>query len=216
MTFEGIGKIDTNKRTMLCPKCGAENLSWRSRCQTCGTLLHEEDEVTTVKYHRRDYLLLSALICGLIGAGAVAFFWWFVFAFAEGHITDPIGLLFMLGTGLFVLGSVAIASKWPLIGGGLLIVEGLAPIGFFVWSCIEYGFNFLGGGITLLNPGTGIPGFEGSIYALMMLVFWGGILLYLIPGLSLAASGVLFVLWRRKGQRASASRASPQGNRRQD
>ena len=35
-------------RTMKCPKCSAENLSWQERCQSCGARLHEEDEVSNM------------------------------------------------------------------------------------------------------------------------------------------------------------------------
>ncbi len=134
--------MDTNKRTMICPKCGAENLSWRLRCQACGILLHEED-INTVKISRWGPLEWAALVSGLIGTSAAAFSWWFVFAIAEGkpHITDPIDWLFVLGTGLLGLGGVAVGWKWALIGGVLLIVEGLVPTG--IWW-IQNGFNFLG------------------------------------------------------------------------
>ncbi len=178
--------MNTTNRTMICPKCGAENFSWRSRCQKCGILLHEEDEVSTVKYHRRDYLRLSALITGLIGAGGVAFSMWFISIFAGGRITRPIDWLFVLGIGLFVLGNVAVAGKWPLIGGVLLIVESLVPIGYFVWANIPYGFNPF-----------------WVFFFLILLV-----LPYLIPGLSLLASGVLFILIWRKGQRPSKETGS--------
>ena len=241
--------MDTNKRTMLCPKCGAENYSWRSRCQTCNTLLHEEDEVSTANYHRRDYLRWSALITGLTGAGTVTFFVWFLGAFAQGRITRLIDWLFVLGTGLFALGSMAIARKWPLIGGVLLIVEGLVPIGLFVWAGIQSGHVL---GVLLFSL---IPGLPLLTSGVLYILAWregrrpssvaiagkwpliGGVLLiveglvpigllvriaiaqhgfyfswellfFLIPGLLLLASGVLFILAWRKGRRPSKETGS--------
>ena len=188
----GVDKMGTDKRTMLCPKCGAENYSWRSRCQTCNTLLHEEDEVSTANYHRRDYLRWSALITGLTGAGTVTFFVWFLGAFAQGRITRLIDWLFVLGTGLFALGGVAIAGKWPLIAGVMLIVEGLVPLGLLVMGEIV------------------VWGIMGDIMGDIQYSFqfsWV-LLLFLIPGLSLLASGVLFILIWRKGWRPSKETGS--------
>lgn len=162
---------ETN-RTMICPKCGVENLSWRLRCQTCGTLLHEED-ISTVKYHRRGYLWWSALISSLIGAGTAAFVMWFISAFAQGRITDPIGWLFVL----FPLCSVAIALKWRLVGGVLLILESSALIGLFIM-----------GVLSLVRTQSGSS-------------FWWILLVPLVGGLQLLASGVLFLLSWRAGRR---------------
>mgnify|MGYP002396336041 CR=1 FL=1 len=167
--YLGVNKMSEDKRTMICPKCGAENYSWRSRCQTCNTLLHEED-IKMVKFRRRDPLKSIALISGVIGAGALTFFMWFIAAFASGRITRPIDWLFVIGTGLFALGSIAVAWKWPLIGGILLILEGVGPMGLIVWSAIQ----------------------THSVFSFFTLFF-------LIPGLPSLASGAIFLfLWREE------------------
>ncbi len=139
-------------RTMICPKCGAENYSWRSRCHTCNTLLHEEDK-KPVDLRKSDPLRSIAFISGLIGAVAMTFFMYFIFAFARGQITDSIGWVIVIGAGLFTLGSLAIGWKWPLIGGILLILEGLVPMGLVVWSSIQSHSEFSFLAIFFLIPG---------------------------------------------------------------
>jgi hypothetical protein len=157
--------MSTDEREMICPKCGVENYSWRSRCHSCNTLLHEED-LKMVKVRSRDPVRSIASICGVFGAAGLVFFMYLIFGFAHGRITDPTGWLFVIGTGLFVLGTVAIAWKWPLIGGILLIVEGLVPMGLLVWSSIQThsGFSFLM--IFFLIPG--IPNLVSGILFLFL------------------------------------------------
>ncbi len=156
-------------RTMICPECGAENYGWRSRCPHCDTLLHEEDKKIT-DFRRRDPLRSIALVSGVIGVGALTFFMYLIFAFPQGRITDPMGWLVVIGTGLFTLGSIAIAWKWPLIGGILVIIEGLLPVALLVWSTIQ----------------------AHSVFSFLVIFF-------LIPGLPSLASGALFLfLFREK------------------
>ena len=105
--------MDTNKRTMICPKCGAENLSWRWRCQTCGTLLQEED-ISAGKFDRWGDGEWLALILGLIGAG--------VWTLAMVGLFS-VNLLFILVVLIPWVG-LALAWKRPFIGGVVLIVVG--------------------------------------------------------------------------------------------
>ncbi len=129
------------------------------------------------RFLRRGALRRWALILGIIGAGTAAFVMWFIFAFAEGRITDPIAWLFVL----FPLCSVAIAFKWPVVGGVLLILESSALIGLFIMGVLSLGVLSLAG----TQSGSS---------------FWWILLVPLVAGLLLLASGVLFLISRRQGQ----------------
>ena len=85
------------------------------------------------KFYRRRALRRWALILGLIGACTAAFVIWFIFAFAKGRITDPIGWLFVL----FPLCSIAITLKWSVVGGVLHILESLVLTGLFSMAGIQ-------------------------------------------------------------------------------
>ena len=159
------------ERKITCPKCGAENLSWRSRCQQCGEELHKD--VNMVRFHSRSVFYRWALISGLVGAGMAGLVLWFIFAFATGHITDPISWFFIL----FPLCTVGIAFRWSVAGGILLMLEGLALIGQF------------GLALTILAS---IKPDSTS---------WWLLLVPLVTGLILLASGVLFLISWRHGQK---------------
>ena len=159
------------ERKITCPKCGAENLSWRSRCQQCGEELQKD--VNMVRFHSRSVFYRWALISGLVGAGMAGFVLWFVFAFATGHITDPISWLFIL----FPLCTVGIAFRWPVAGGVLLTLEGLALTGLFILA------------FSLALP------FLASIQSNSP--FQWLLLVPIFTGLILLASGILFLISRR-------------------
>jgi hypothetical protein len=56
---------------MKCPKCGAENLSWRYRCLECGETLHPEyDKLPSFRSHNLVAFLPSIL--GLLVIGVLA------------------------------------------------------------------------------------------------------------------------------------------------
>jgi hypothetical protein len=160
-------KMSEDNRTMKCPQCGVENYSWRSRCQSCDALLHEEDNNINIgKFHNWDSLEVIAIISGVVGTGALALFMWLILAFASGHITDPLGWLVIIGTALFTLGSVVFARKWPLIGGILIVIEAFVPMGFIVSSIFmtHSVFNFMA--IFFLLPG--IPSLVSGIIFLFL------------------------------------------------
>jgi hypothetical protein len=70
---------------------------------------------------------LWAFIVGLIGACGAGLFIWFISTFATGRIGNPIGWLFVQ----LPVGSTAVAFRWQLIGGVLLVLEGLSLTGAF-------------------------------------------------------------------------------------
>ena len=130
--------MSKDERIMQCPHCGAENYSWRSRCQSCNTLLHEEDiRLDIGKFHSWDSLEVTAVISGVIGAVVLVLFTLFIMAFASGRITDLLAWLVVTLTGIFALVCVVIAWKWRLVGGILLIVIGLVPMGLIIWSILQ-------------------------------------------------------------------------------
>jgi hypothetical protein len=124
--------------------------------------------------HYRWAFFLS--LAGAIIAGLVI---WFVFAFAQGRITEAVGWLFVM----FPLMSVAIAFKWPVAGGILLILESLPLIGLVIMAIpaqIIIQSSFQTTGSTL----------------------WWMVLIPLVAGLCLLASGILYLSsYRRNGGR---------------
>jgi hypothetical protein len=155
---------------MNCPQCGAENYIWRSRCQSCNTLLHEEDKNTDfTKISSQDPLYLTASVSGFIGAVLLTIFIWFTLAFATGGIFEITGWLVVIGTGLVTIGTVITARKWPFTGGILLIIEGLAPLGLAVWSVAQ----------------------NTSVFNFLMFVF-------ILPGIPSITSGTIFLFLERE------------------
>jgi len=92
-------------RMLKCPKCGAENLSWRERCESCGAPLHEEKREQEVQL-KRTWKPIAAGVLDII-----------------------VGLFFLLGMllyfdslfgnyGLFVIvGTVISIGVLPIVGG---------------------------------------------------------------------------------------------------
>ena len=162
--------MSKDERIMQCPHCGAENYSWRSRCQTCDALLHEEDNnINIVNFHSWDPLKLTASISGVIGAVVLVLFTLFIMAFASGRITDLLAWLVVTLTGIFALVCVVIAWKWRLVGGILLIVIGLVPMGLIIWSILQ----------------------THSVWSFT-------IVFALVPGIPSIASGAIFLFLRRE------------------
>jgi hypothetical protein len=80
--------------------------------------------MSTTNSRRRKWLRLAGLILGLIGASGAALFVWFSLAFSGGRIVEPIHWLYVLVSGLIIIGSIAVAWKWELIGGVVLKAYG--------------------------------------------------------------------------------------------
>lgn len=97
-------------RTLRCPKCGAENLSWRGRCESCGAPLHEDIREQEVQLKRMQLKRTWKPI-------------------AAGVLDIIVGLFFLLGMllyfdslfgnyGLFVIvGTVISIGVLPIVGG---------------------------------------------------------------------------------------------------
>jgi hypothetical protein len=103
---------------MKCPKCGAENLSWRYRCLECGETLHPEyDKLPSFKSSNPFRLL--PFILGLLGTVVLAFF----VIFEEKSAT-----IFFYGLLAVAVAGLAVCWKWPRVGGVLLILTSLFPI----------------------------------------------------------------------------------------
>jgi len=130
-----------------------------------------------VRFQGRTIRRLS-LILGIIGTVFTTLFVYFVFAFARGYITPPIGWLFVF----LPLVCLVIAFKWTAIGGVLLILESLALIGVFISAIL--GMRSLASMSNIQVPASSI---------------WRMLLVVLIFGLLLLASGILFIIfWRRQ------------------
>ena len=71
-----------------------------------------------------------------LAVGAAWASWWVFFegaeAFGDGHFTQAI--LFVL----LMFGALALAWKWPLVGGTLFLAEGLASIALFAPSWVRH------------------------------------------------------------------------------
>ena len=122
--------MDMTERTMTCPKCGVENLSWRWRCQSCGTPLHEGEEITVPGPDKHGVLWWVTFITGLVYAGVVIFFVPFAWFWIAWVYKIPEGSLIVI-TVLIPVG-VAIAWKWELISGLMLTTTSLYVIIWFI------------------------------------------------------------------------------------
>ncbi len=136
--------MSTTERTTICPKCGAENPSWRGRCQTCGARLHNHEDMKLSP--PRGCLWWTGFIVGLVYAGLLTIFMaiggsWQAYALRQQHVFIPDFL--PLVTAALILGSVVVALKWELISGILLIIEGLfLVICFTIFAGTIFGGNF--------------------------------------------------------------------------
>ncbi len=75
------------------------------------------------------WMRYAGLVLAILWAG-----WWVFFASADAIVSHRFGpaIVFAVVMISVMIGAVAIAWKWPAIGGVLLIVEGLASIA--IWA----------------------------------------------------------------------------------
>ncbi|UCH43422.1 MAG: hypothetical protein JSW16_02455 [Dehalococcoidales bacterium] len=118
------------ERTMACPECGAENLSWRWRCQSCGAALHEGEETAVPGPGRHGVLWWVTFIMGVVYAGVVIFMVPFAWVWVDWVYRMPEGSLIVLTVVIPV--GVALAWKWELVGGAMLTATGLYVIIWFL------------------------------------------------------------------------------------
>jgi hypothetical protein len=103
---------------MKCPKCGAENLDWRYRCQQCGEILHPEyDKLPS--FESSNLAIFLPFLLGLLGTVPLVFF-----------VIWSSGIIAVL---LYCLLAAAVAGlvicwKWPRVGGVLLVSAGLTLV----------------------------------------------------------------------------------------
>lgn len=121
----------TSDRKITCPKCGAENLNWRSRCEKCGGELHQ-DERKIPKFETRGVGFWFAFFLGIVGL--VCLWGLVLFSFAlSGYF--PLQTVVMLMPP--VLGLV-LCWKWPRIASIVLIIGGILPL---VFLALDVGFD---------------------------------------------------------------------------
>jgi len=126
------------------------------------------------------------LIAGLLGVVIVTLFMRFAAAIDNSGV---------LGAGLIILVSIAIAWKRPLTGGAVLIVEGLLSIAAIVVAWVSNPAEALG-------LATGYYVFGPFVWVFLCLVT-------AVPCAPLLISGALFILSWREGRRTSANSTSP-------
>ena len=119
------------ERETFCPKCGTENLAWRSRCEQCGEDLHK-DERKVPKFEGRGAGFWFAFLAGIAGLAFLSGLAFFAVALS-GYF--PVDIIAMLAVP--VLGLV-LCWKWPRIAGVVLIIGGILPV---VLIAIDAGFD---------------------------------------------------------------------------
>jgi predicted RNA-binding Zn-ribbon protein involved in translation (DUF1610 family) len=113
-------RADVMERKIVCPKCGTENLSWQSRCQSCGAELHP-DERAIPKFEARGAGFWVTFLLGLVGTGFFGGLTYAAMAFPEQG--EPI---FLLLVAVPVVG-LSLCWKWQLAGGILLVIGSFLP-----------------------------------------------------------------------------------------
>jgi hypothetical protein len=131
-------RMSKESRTMVCNQCGAENLGWRSRCQSCNALLHEE-EINIKLPH--GVIWWTAFIISLVYA--FVFFFFMVVMGGLGWVTYLLSAsipdFFPILLTVLAFLSLILAWKWQLAGGILLIIFGLLlVIGLAIFQ--DFGF----------------------------------------------------------------------------
>jgi len=119
---------------MTCPKCGTENFSWRSRCQHCGERLHPEDAtLPPLKNKISPSVIFIPFILSLLATGILIFFVSFEYYLSIRSI--PI-----LYYCLLVFPAAGLIMCWirPRVGGVLLILTGLFPIGLMLIEGVSW------------------------------------------------------------------------------
>lgn len=141
------------ERKITCPKCGLENLSWRSRCENCGENLHT-DERKVPKFEGRGTGFWIALLAGIAGLAFLSGLAFLAIAFS-GYF--PVEVMIMLA---FPVLGLVLCWKWPRIAGVVLIIGGILPIvlivldaGFDSDAITGYLFLLLGIAIPLVVSG---------------------------------------------------------------
>ena len=126
--------MSTTKQTMTCPKCGAEIMSWQVRCRNCGKIQDKYAEKYASgeiqdKYaekhvsapDRRGLLWWIASTVCLVFAGLYTLAVLLSFGWAIQREGLTVVLVFGVIPVLILFGSIALAWKWELISGVVLI-----------------------------------------------------------------------------------------------
>jgi hypothetical protein len=108
------------ERKIACPKCGAENLAWRSNCHACGERLHG-DERAIPAFQGRGLGFWVALGLAIVGTAAFGIVAYFTAGFTQGNRYLP---YLALGP----LPGLALCWKWPRAAAIELILIGLLPL----------------------------------------------------------------------------------------
>ena len=138
----------TSDRKITCPKCGAENLSWHSRCEKCGEELHKDERKIPI-FETRGAGFWFAFISGVVGLLFLSGLVFFAAALSGYFPLDIMAILVIPVLGL------VLCWKWPKIAGVILIIGGILPVVSFA---IEAGFDIEAiGGYILLLVGIAVP-----------------------------------------------------------
>jgi hypothetical protein len=113
-------ETNTAERKVICPKCSAENLSWRSHCDKCGEDLHK-NERGLPKFESRGSAFWIAVVSSVIGLLFLTFLAFIAAAFS-GYV--PIDMILML---VFPFVGLILCWRWPRTAGFLLIIGGVIP-----------------------------------------------------------------------------------------
>ena len=134
----------TSDRKITCPQCGAENISWRSRCERCGEELHKSERKMP-HFEKRGTVFWIAFGFGVLGLPFLALVSLFT--------------LRMASIILFTIMGLALCWKWPKLAGATLVVGGISSILILIPVVINlsfYGYLVLILGIVLPLIGSGI------------------------------------------------------------
>ena len=135
------------QRTIKCPRCGTENISWRSRCNKCGENLHK-NETGLPKFEKRGAGFWIAFIVGVVGLSFESFVYFFDF-YLSGYSHLPVAVIVMLA---FPVLGLVLCWKWPGIAGIAFLIGGILPtILTLVVTLAEGSSQDLGGYLLLLG-----------------------------------------------------------------
>ena len=110
--------MSTTDRTIVCPKCEAENVYWHSRCSECGEQLYNDIGEYIPDPGRRGRLWRFSMIVGIVGVGV----WTLAMV---GLFKMSLLLVFVV---LIPWASLALTWKWSSVGGILLTIAGFSPL----------------------------------------------------------------------------------------
>jgi len=114
------------ERITVCPKCGAENLSWHSRCEACGVKLHDDGRAMPA-FQGRGVGFWVALGLGVLATGVFAF----AAVLAAGFLYE---YRYLPYTALLSLAGILLCWKWPRAAGLELAGAGLLQFVFAFWE----------------------------------------------------------------------------------